>query len=104
MIKKRVEEAVLRQKERYKGKNFSYNSELPGAEVKRYCILTKDAKECMEEAFERLELSARSYHRILKTARTIADLEGKDRLERKHLCEAISYREPDRKFWGGDAG
>ncbi|MBR2409959.1 MAG: YifB family Mg chelatase-like AAA ATPase [Lachnospiraceae bacterium] len=103
-IRKRVEAAVLRQKERYYGKPFSYNSELPGAEVKQYCLLTDEAKECMEKAFERLDLSARTYHRILKTARTIADLEGNDRIEKGHVGEALSYREPDRKFWGGEQG
>ncbi len=103
-IKKRVEKAVSRQKERYKGTQFNYNSELPGAEVKRYCILTEEARACMEEAFERMELSARSYHRIVKTARTIADLEGTERIESSHIYEALSFREPDRKFWEGDAG
>lgn len=99
-IRKRVEAARERQKERYRGTAFVCNSELSGGEVKNYCVLTKDAKRCIEQAYDRLELSARSYHRILKTARTIADLAGTDKVEENHVAEALMYREPDRKYWG----
>ena len=99
-IRKRVEAARKRQAERYRSTSYSCNSELSGGEVKKYCTLTENAKKRMEEAFERLSLSARSYHRILKTARTVADLDGAERIEENHLAEALLYREPDRKYWG----
>lgn len=99
-IRKRVEAARKRQEERYEKTSFSCNSELSGGEVKKYCILTGQAKKRLEEAFEHLELSTRSYHRILKTARTIADLAGTEKVEEVHVAEALMYREPDRKYWG----
>ncbi len=99
-IKKRVEAARKRQKERYRNIAADCNSELSGREVPQYCILSREARKRMEEAYEQLSLSARSYHRILKTARTIADLAGAERIEESHLSEALLYREPDRKYWG----
>ncbi|MDD5901624.1 MAG: YifB family Mg chelatase-like AAA ATPase [Lachnospiraceae bacterium] len=99
-IRKRVKAARMRQEARYKGTSLFCNSELSGGEVKKYCKLTENAKTCMEEAYERLSLSARSYHRILKTARTIADLADSERIEQAHVAEALLYREPDKKYWG----
>lgn len=99
-IRKRVETARMRQRERYKGTTVVCNSELSGSEVSKYCVLTEPAKHRVEEAYERLGLSARSYHRILKTARTIADLVGTEYVEEEHVAEALIYREPDRKYWG----
>lgn len=99
-IRKRVEAARARQEERYRGMPFFCNSEVPGGEVTKYCVLTEAAKHRIEEAYERLSLSARSYHRILKTARTIADLAGSEEIEETHVAEALMYREPDRKYWG----
>lgn len=100
LIKERVEAAVQIQKERYKDHPISFNSELSGGDIKKYCILTETAKHRIEEAFERLRLSARSYHRILKTARTIADLAREEYINEVHITEALTYREPDRKYWG----
>lgn len=99
-IKKRVEAARSRQKERYRELAAVCNAELSGAEVRRYCRLEKEAAKRMEEAYKRFSFSARSYHRILKTARTIADLAGTDKIEETQLVEALLYREPDRKYWG----
>ncbi len=99
-IRKRVEVARTRQEERYKGTIFSCNSDLSGGEVKKYCVLTSGAKQCIEAAYDRLALSARSYHRILKTARTVADLAESEHIEENHIAEALMYREPDRKYWG----
>ncbi len=99
-IKQRVETAVQIQKERYKGLSMSFNSELSGNDIKKYCVLTDGAKRRIEDAFERLRLSARSYHRILKTARTIADLAKEELIDEIHITEALTYREPDRKYWG----
>ncbi|MBQ9766642.1 MAG: YifB family Mg chelatase-like AAA ATPase [Lachnospiraceae bacterium] len=99
-IRKRVERARKLQRERYEETGAFCNAELSGKDVLRYCVLTKEAKKRMEEAYERYSLSARSYHRLLKTARTIADLAGSENIEDAHLSEALLYREPDYKYWG----
>lgn len=99
-IRKRVEAARNRQKERYLEIAAVCNAELSGAEVQRYCRLDKEAAGRMEKAYQRLSFSARAYHRILKTARTIADLAGTEKIEEAQLAEALLYREPDRKYWG----
>ncbi|MCH5274059.1 MAG: YifB family Mg chelatase-like AAA ATPase [Lachnospiraceae bacterium] len=99
-IRKRVEAARDIQKERYKKIAALCNAELSVREAEQYCILSREAKKRMEKAYERLSLSMRSYHRILKTARTIADLASAEKIEEAHLAEALLYREPDRKYWG----
>ena len=99
-IRARVEAARQLQQERYEGMEISCNSELSGGEVKRFCVMTVGAKKRIEEAYERFRLSARSYHRVVKTARTIGDLAGTEKIEEEHVAEALLYREPDRKYWG----
>lgn len=99
-IRKRVERARKRQRERYHGLRVSCNAELSEKEVRQYCELTEQAGKQMKTAFERYGLSARTYHRLLKTARTIADLAEADRIEEVHIAEALLYRTPDEKYWG----
>ena len=81
-----------RQIERYKGKNVLFNSELGGTQVEKYCELGRQEERMMRQAFERLNLTARTYHKVLKTARTIADLEGEEQIRMEHLQEALIYR------------
>lgn len=99
-IKKRVDKARKIQQERYaKNKIFS-NSELTPKLIEKYCKLDNKGKQVLENAFNKLKLSARAHGRILKVARTIADLEGSLNIEVKHVAEAIQYRSIDRKYWG----
>lgn len=90
-IRKRVEAARNRQKERYRGIPADCNAELSGGEVLQYCRLDSGAKKRLEEAYGQFSLSARSYHRILKTARTVADLAGTEEIRETHLAEALFY-------------
>ena len=68
----------------------------------QYCELTPDAAKVLEASFDKLGLSARAYDKILKVARTIADLDNADMIEKRHLLEALQYRSLDRKFWKTD--
>ena len=98
-IKKRVDRARNVQLERFAGtKNFS-NAKMSVAQVKKYCSLDANGELLLRNAFEKLKLSARAHDRILKVARTIADLEGCQNIQANHVAEAISYRTLDRKYW-----
>lgn len=99
-IRKRVMNARDRQLKRYHGSDVYFNSMLSGNDIKKYCKLGMEEKKVLEKAFEQLNLSARAYHRILKVARTIADLEDEEQIRVSHLYEAISYRSIDKKYWG----
>ena len=98
-IKKRVDKARKIQLERYKDLNIYSNSELTPSLIEKFCKLDEASKEILKKAFERLGLSGRAYGRILKVARTIADLEGEEDIKQSHILEAIQYRSLDRKYW-----
>lgn len=98
-IRKRVNAARLIQQKRYAGTEVTCNAKLTPAMTEKYCILTEGAKAVLKAAFERLGMSARAYDRILKVSRTIADLEGSELIDTKHLSEAIQFRSLDRKYW-----
>lgn len=99
-IKKRVNAARSIQLQRFKncGKKIYSNAKMGEKEFKQYCTLDAHCTKLLETAFKRLNLSARAYNRILKVARTIADLDGKENIEAKHLLEAIQYRSLDKKY------
>lgn len=99
-IRERVKRARRIQLERYAMEPILYNGELTAGQVERYCSLGRKEQELMGQVFERMKLSARAYHRILKVARTIADLEESERIFSHHLSEAICYRGLDSKYWG----
>ena len=99
-IKKRVDKARKIQMQRYEKNKIYSNSELTPKLIEEYCKLDKKGKQILENAFNKLKLSARAYGRILKVARTIADLEGSTKIEVRHIAEAIQYRSIDRKYWG----
>lgn len=89
-----------RQKARFKGTDIRFNSEMPGRDIEKYCKLGAGEQLLINSAYESLQLSARSYHRILKTARTIADTEDSDIIREEHLSEAIMYRSNGMRYWG----
>lgn len=98
-IKKRVNGARDIQIDRYKNDKIFFNSQLGAAQIKKYCQMDKEATSLLKDAFETMNLSARAYHRIIKLARTIADLDGKETINGIHIGEAIQYRSLDRKYW-----
>jgi magnesium chelatase family protein len=85
-------------RQRQKQRAGKFNSDLNNREVERYCALASADEKLLENAMEKLKLSARAYHRILKMARTIADFEEKKDINQDHLIEAIAYRSLDRYF------
>lgn len=87
------------QKERYRTLGIQTNSQLPIGEVEEICKLGSEEKKLMQQAYERLNLSARSYHKVLCVARTIADLEEEKEIGKRHLHEALSYRNIDKRYW-----
>ena len=98
-IRERVTAAHAIQKERYRTAGYRFNSDLDAEAVRKYCALDAEGEKMMRHVYETLHLTARSYNRILKTARTIADLAASSRIGTDHLAEAISYRAVDRKYW-----
>ncbi|HBH80609.1 MAG TPA: ATP-dependent protease, partial [Nitrospira sp.] len=95
-IRSRVVVARDRQRRRYRAEGIYTNAQLKPRLVKRYCGLEQPAQELLEQAMARLRLSARAHGRILRVARTIADLADSERIETVHIAEAIQYRSFDR--------
>ena len=98
-IKKRVDRARAIQLERFAGAKNYCNAKMNVAQTKKYCKHDSAGENLLRTAFERLKLSARAHDRILKVARTIADLDGQENIQSQHIAEAISYRTLDRKYW-----
>lgn len=97
-IKKRVDKARAIQLERFKNSKHFSNAKMTNQELRKFCVLDEECTNLMRDAFENLVLSARAYTRILKVARTIADLEGSENIKLEHLAEAIGYRSLDKKY------
>ena len=96
-MRQRVELARVRQRERFRDRPGLYaNAHMTARDLRRYCPLSEAVERLLREAVGRLGLSARAYHRILKIARTIADLDGAAELATVHVAEAIQYRSLDR--------
>lgn len=98
-IRDRVLKARDRQNDRYKDLDISYNAQIGPKEIEAFCDLDDTSFNLIKIAMEKLNLSARAYDRILKVARTIADLEGAENILSDHVSEAIQYRSLDREFW-----
>ena len=101
-IRERVNKARKIQQERYKGTGVTCNARLTPALLKKFCIMSDDASAYLKLSFERLGMSARAYDRILKVARTVADLDGCEIIQKSHIFTAISFRSLDRKYWGSN--
>jgi len=101
-IRERVNKARKIQQERYKGTGVTCNARLTPALLKKFCVMSEDASDYLKLSFERLGMSARAYDRILKVARTVADLEGSKIIQKSHIFTAISFRSLDRKYWGAN--
>lgn len=94
-----VERARAIQAKRYINESYNINSELDSAGLEKYCVLDSASQKLLTDVFEKLGLSARAYARVLKVARTVADLEECENIEAKHIAEAVQYRSLDKKFW-----
>ena len=97
-IRKRVNKAREIQLARLSGSGKRCNAQMTTVDIKKYCKLQKDSLMLLEESFDKLNLSARAYNRILKVARTIADLDGAENITIRHIAESLQYRSLDRKY------
>lgn len=98
-IKKRVNAARQIQRKRFEGTNITCNGKMTPAMTRKFCVLDEQSKNMLERSFDALGLSARAYDKILRVARTIADLDASENIELEHITEAVQYRSLDRKFW-----
>jgi magnesium chelatase family protein len=99
-IRERVNLARKIQKERYQGLPIHSNSQLTPSLINKYCEITDKAQTILASAYERLSLSVRAHNKIIKVARTIADLEQKNTIDVSHIAEAIQYRSINSKYFG----
>ena len=99
-IRERVEQAMQRQRKRYRGEHFSYTGELPESMLSKYCPLGDREQEYLMMFFREGNCSMRKMARVLKVARTIADLEESASINEEHLTEAMRFRSVDRNYWG----
>lgn len=99
-MRRRICAARKVQKERFQKEDYDVNALLEPAAMSRYCSLGGVEEKLMGQAFQAYGMTARTYHKVLKVARTIADLEGEERIRSVHLKEAIGYRTLDKKYWG----
>lgn len=95
-IRKRVIKAREKQQERFQDEGITQNSDMNNKQIKKYCKLNKESQDLLYNVFHKLNLSMRSFDRILKVARTIADLDASEQIKSIHLAEAVQYRLFDR--------
>ncbi len=99
VIKQRVDRARAVQQERFRGSRTTCNAKINATQFERYCVIDNEAEQTLKNAFETLGFTARAYDRVLKVARTIADLDGEEIIRSHHVLEAVQYRSLDRKYW-----
>jgi magnesium chelatase family protein len=98
-IRERIVQARQRQLERFAVDGIYSNAQMAPKLIRKYCEIDTESEKLLETAITRLGLSARAHDRILKVARTIADLEGSEQIQPKHISEAVQYRTLDRTYW-----
>ncbi len=98
-IRKRVMLMHELQRKRFFGTKIHFNSRIPANEMDNFCPLELEEKRYMEQVFDRMNLTARTYHKIIRVARTIADMDGAEQIAKKHLQEAVCYRGMDKSYW-----
>ena len=100
-IRKRVIMAREIQNKRFAGTEITCNAKITSARLLEFCNADGDAMDYLKKVFNTMGLSARAYSKILKVARTIADISGEKTIKRSHIAMAVQYRSLDRKYWGG---
>lgn len=98
-MKEKVETARAMQKERFQGKKILYNAEISSADLDYYCALSEVNRKVLKMAYEEMKLSMRAIHKIIRVARTIADLDQKETIEEEHLAKAFAYRNVRTTYW-----
>ena len=98
-IKKRVDKARAIQQKRFEGTGISCNAKMTPKATQEFCLMTEQANKLMKDSFEKLGMSGRAYDKIMRIARTIADLDDSELIEAHHIAEALQYRALDRKYW-----
>lgn len=98
-IKKRVDKAREIQRERFKESEIHENAKITEEQFEKFCVIDDEAEQTLKTAFESLGFTARAYNRVLKVARTIADLDGSEIIKSNHVLEAVQYRSLDKKYW-----
>ncbi|XME01334.1 YifB family Mg chelatase-like AAA ATPase [Lachnospiraceae bacterium C1.1] len=101
-IRERISDAAEIQRKRFEGSGLHFNSDIGIRDIKKYCKIGLKEEKLIQNAFNKTGFSARSFHRVLKTARTIADLDHSDNISTKHLSEAIIYKGLDRRYWNAE--
>lgn len=101
-IKRRVDAARKIQQKRFAGSAVTCNAKMTASQTEKFCVLSESCKMLLQNVFDKLGLSARAYHKIVKLSRTIADLEGSENIETRHIAEAIRYRNLDRRIFSND--
>lgn len=101
-IRSRVQRAREIQNKRFAGTDITCNARITPDILRDVCVLTDSANSLLKDVFDRLGLSARAYDKILKVARTVADIDGSDKIDRVHISQAVRYRTLDRKFWANE--
>ena len=98
-LKEGVDKAIRIQRERFKDLAINYNSQMGVKEIEKYCILDEEAEKLTSLFFKSAKLTARSYHRLLKVARTIADMDESNIIAQNHIAEAINFRKTFSKYF-----